>query len=212
VAEPLIIKDCALVSIATGRRAQSLRELELHLRDVEASSIFNHFWGSRLRPRFTEPEYQNDFAAWVRHELNDQVLAERLGILDPTRYHGIEELREAVLDVVEQRLGEVEFTPWVPSDAAFPFLRSQVVVFDTGLRIADVAELGERIAHLSLGSVYYHFIDARQRVEGRRDDFRAWLEQFGDSAAPLRDRLATIDPYFCSLTQLRARLGEAFGA
>ncbi len=37
---PFSVKDCALIAIATGRRAQNLRELTERLREVEANSVF----------------------------------------------------------------------------------------------------------------------------------------------------------------------------
>jgi hypothetical protein len=48
---PFCVKDCALIAIATGTRAQNLPELTERLREVEANSIFYHFWGGLLRPR-----------------------------------------------------------------------------------------------------------------------------------------------------------------
>ena len=38
---PFSVKDCALIAIATGKRAQNLRELTERLREVEANSIFS---------------------------------------------------------------------------------------------------------------------------------------------------------------------------
>ena len=72
VSEPFAIKDCALVSIATGRRAQNLRELRDNIVTIHPGSIYYHFWGVLLRPSFDDPEYNNDFAVWVRHALNDE--------------------------------------------------------------------------------------------------------------------------------------------
>jgi hypothetical protein len=59
---------------------------------------------------------------------------------------------------------------------------------------------------LSIGSIYYHVIDARRREPQREDDIRAWLQQFGDQYAVLCDRLAGLDPYFITLTELRRAL------
>ena len=49
---PFEINDCALVGIATGRRAQSLREMRDILLDIHPGSIYYHFWGGLLRPYF----------------------------------------------------------------------------------------------------------------------------------------------------------------
>ncbi len=204
--EPFGLKDCALLVIATGKSAQNLRELRDNIMTIHQGSIYYHFWGNLLRPRFDDPEYNNDFAAWVRHSLHDAIMAERLSMLDPTEYHEIDDLRQELIDLIEERLDETELVLWSKADRQFYFLRSQVVVFDTRRVIHNPEELGQTIPHLSIGSIFYHFIDARRRTPERRDDFRAWLAGFGEEYFPLIDGLAAIDPYFSSLTELRNRL------
>lgn len=93
---PFLVKDCALIALATGQSASQLEDLRDELATVDVSSIYHHFWGGLLEARFDEREYNNDFAAWARHGLHDAVLAERLAVLDPGRYHDIEELRWAL--------------------------------------------------------------------------------------------------------------------
>ncbi|MBN2762670.1 MAG: hypothetical protein JXR41_06240, partial [Bacteroidales bacterium] len=63
--------DCALIAIATGEKAQNLRELGDKLRHIHPGCIHYHFWGNLLRPQFDDPEYQNDFAVWASHSLHD---------------------------------------------------------------------------------------------------------------------------------------------
>ncbi len=208
--EPFVVKDCALAAIATGRRAQNLRELRDHLQAVHSGSIYYHFWGGLLRPRFDDPEYNNDFASWVRHALHDPRLAERLGVIDPAAFGDLEALRQEVLDSIEQRLDETEFLAWARRDQQFHFLRGQTVVFDTRKRVTRPEEMAALLPALSLGSIYYHFIDARRRAPQGLDDFRAWLGRFGDEFAALRERLAGVDPYFVTLRELRGRLTAVF--
>jgi hypothetical protein len=208
--EPFAVKDCALAAIATGRRAQNLRELRDHLQAVHAGCFHYHFWGGLLRPRFDDPEYNNDFASWVRHALHDARLAERLGVLDPAEYADVEQLRRELVDIIEQRLDETEFLAWARRDQQFHFVRAQTVVFDTRKRLARPEELADAIPSLSLGSIYYHFIDARRREPQGVDDFRAWLERFGDDFNGLRERIAAVDPYFVTLSELRERLTALF--
>jgi hypothetical protein len=207
---PLVIKDCALLAIATGRRAQTLKELRDQLLAIHPDSIYYHFWGGLLHTRFEEREYNNDFAAWARHGLHDKVLAERLSVIDAAAHADLEDLRQELVEVIEQRLDEREVLAWAPSDQQFEFIRSQAVVFRTDRRFYAPAELAAFIGQMSVGSVFYHFIDARRRNENRWDDFRNWLEAFDRRYAWLNQCLAGIDPYFTSLTDLRARLAEAF--
>jgi hypothetical protein len=178
--EPFAFKDCALAAIATGLRAQNLRELRDHLADIHLGCIYYHFWGGLLRPHFEDPEYNNDFASWARHALHDE------------------------------RIEETEYQIWARPDQQFHFVRAQTVSLDTGRRLVQPAELAAIVPQLSLGSVFYHFIDARRREPQGVDDFRAWLAQFGDAHDSLRTRLAEVDPYFINLADLRTLLTHLF--
>ena len=74
------------------------------LLDVSLGSIYHHFWGGLLRHRFDEPQYNNDFAEWVRYALQDSILAERLSIIDPAACADLESLRRELLEAIQQRL------------------------------------------------------------------------------------------------------------
>jgi hypothetical protein len=204
------VKDCALTAIATGARAQNLRELRDKLLTIHPGSIYYHFWGGLLRPSFVEPEYNNDFAAWSYHGLHDRVLAERLAVIDPTDFANMEDLRQELIEVIEERLDEIEIVPWSKSDQEFYFIRSQIVVIDTHQVIKEPRELVVLIPNLPISSIFYHFIDGRRRTEGNTDDFRAWLSGFKEDYSSLAGDLAEIDPYFSALTELRDQLAEVF--
>jgi hypothetical protein len=206
---PLIVKDCALLAIATGERAQNLKELRDRLLTIHAGCLYNHFWGGLLHPRFEEREYNNDFAAWARHALHDKMLAERLSVVDPGGA-GPEDLRAELVEIIEERLDEREVLSFVQPDQQFEFIRAQTLVFETGRRLHTPEQLAVEIGRLSVGSVFYHFIDAQRRNANRADDFRNWLDGFGAAYAPLCRCLAAIDPYFTSLTDLRRGLAETF--
>lgn len=206
------LKDCALISIATGKKAQSLKELRERLLTVSPDSIYLHFWGSLLEPRFEEREFNNDFAAWARHGLHDDILAERLAVLDPRDYPDLEALREETVSIVEERLDESEYLNWVLASEPFEFLRSQIVVFDTYQRIQRPEQLAQLLPNLSTSSLFYHFIDARRRLPEGMDDFRYWLAGFDGQYQVLSDQLADIDPYFETLTQLRQEVAAIFRA
>lgn len=206
------VVDCALAIVATGRRAQTLRELRDILRDVHPGSIYQHFWGALLRPQFASREYNNDFATWCHFSLHDNRVAERLAVIDPADFSDMEDLRQDLLDVIEARLDETELMLFAEADQQFHFVRSILVEFDTDKRVTDPRELVEVLPRLSVGSIFYHFIDARRRNPISVDDFRAWLTGLGDQYRELCDSIAEIDPYFDSLYVLRDRLTRAFAA
>lgn len=205
---PFVVKDCALIAIATGIRAQNLRELRDRLETIHPGSIYYHFWGGLLVPRFEEPEFNNDFAAWARHGLHDHILAERLAVIDPVDFPDIEALRQEVIEVIENRLYESEIVPWAKADQQFYFKRSRIVIFDTKKQIADPKMLTEVLPILSLGSIFYHFIDARRRPPEGVDDFSAWLGMFGEQYDALRNEIRSIDLSFTTLSEIRQKLAH----
>lgn len=209
---PFAVRDCALASMATGKRAFDLRELRDNLVTIHPDSIYHHFWGAMLRPRFENPEYLNDFAEWAYHGLRDKTLAERLGVIDPAESGDLEALRRELLEIVEERIDSSQPGPWYGTDRPFHFLRSQIVVFDTRRRVAGPRELGDLIPKMSVSSVFYHFIDARRRLPTSVDDFRAWLGLFGTEHGALIERLGQVDPYFATLQGLRGELAQVFAA
>jgi len=210
--KPFAIKDCDLLAIATGKRARNLKEMKDQLITIHPGCIYYHFWGGLLRPKFVDPEYNNDFASWASHSIHDQKLAERLAIIDPTDFIDIGELRQELIEVFEQRIEENEYLQNTKSLQRFHFVRSQIVVFHTHHEIKKPEELVKIIPRISVGSVFYHFIDARRRTPNGIDDFRAWLQPLGKRYSRLCDRLAELDPYFVTLTELRTRLNSALRA
>ena len=204
------VRDCALIAIATGERAETLKELRDTLVRIDRASVFHHVWGGLLGARFGEREYHNDFAGWARHGLHDRKLAERLAMVDPTTSADLDDLRRDLVEIIEDRLDESEALPWVRATQRFHFIRSQIVVFDTRIRCRTPEEMAERIPILSPSSLFYHFIDARRRSLDGSDDLRSWLASFGPRVEGLRRALAELDPYFVSLVELRDEVARVF--
>jgi hypothetical protein len=210
VQTPFAIKDCALLVVATGKRAENLRELRDILAAIHSASIYHHFWGGLLQPRFDDPQFNNDFASWCHYALHDDILAERLAMIDPTDYEDLESLRRELVEVIEDRLDEIQRPEWAKHDQQFHFMRSQIVVFDTRRSIVDPQDLADATLTMSVGSVFYHVIDARRRTPKGVDDFRSWLQSFDDDYIELCGALATVDPYFLNLNELRQQLVTVF--
>lgn len=206
--DPFVVKDCAVTALATGADAWTLRELRDRLARIPDGSLYYHFQGRRLRPVFEIREFNNDLADWSAFSLRDRVLAERLALVDPAECAGIDDLREELIDLVEERIAEVGRPGSVTASDAFHFIEAQIVVFDTHRRIRTPTELPQHCPRLSRGSVYFHFVDARYRSRDGRDDFQRWIALFGPEYEALRSRLASVDVYFSTLGELRDRLTE----
>jgi len=206
--DPFRLMDSTLTVLSVGLVAQTLRELRDHLALAPPNSITYHFHGSLLGPMFDDPEYPNDFALWARRQLHDGVLAERLAVLDALDYPSVEDLRQDVLDTLDDRLAEHDAVPQVPRGDEFRFQSSQLIVFDTGLRFETPGELARGVRGFTSGSVYYHFIEARRRPPLRLDDFSHWLNGWGAAAEPAVRGLEAIDPILWSLTELRDLIAQ----
>lgn len=205
---PFHIKDCTLAAIATGIKAQTLLELRDHLFSIPVSSIYYHFWGGRLRTSFEHREYHNDFAFWAHHNLRDDILAERLELLNPTEFPSMEELRQELIEIVENRLDEREFVPWAKLEAPFHFIRSTIVVFHTRHLIQHPQELPLLIPRLSKSSLFYHFIDSARRMPSKTDDFTNWLSEEEERYQLLITAIRKLDPYLISLADLQKKLTD----
>jgi len=204
------VKDCALLIRMSGiAPAMNLRELRDRIAECSVDVLYHHFCETTLRPTFDDPDYRNDFAVWSKLYLGDRVLAERLGVLDPYTEGGMEELRAATLDIIDDRLGELTMVPWVRHGDEFLFKQATTVVFDTGERVQQPRELASAIRRMTNGSVYYHFLEALRRPPVGKDDFSAWLQEDGEEYAPYLRSLGSIDVQFHSLAHLRRELVEA---
>ncbi|MCP4633280.1 MAG: hypothetical protein GY855_10170 [candidate division Zixibacteria bacterium] len=207
---PFVIKDCALIAIATGKRVQSLKELRNFLQTIDLNCIYYHFWSDLLRPRFDDKEFHNDFSQWIHRDLHDKILAEKVNLIDPTEFDTLEDLRLALLDVLEERLDELEIPLWASRDHRFEFIRSQIVIFNTHHTVEKPEEFVTAIANMSVGSIFYHFIDSRRRTPDAVDDFQNWIREYGEEYHDLSREIGLIDPYFSTLTELRKYLFNVF--
>ena len=204
--KPFEIKDCALIATATGNKAQNVRELKEHLKDISLNSIYYHFWGGLLRPRFDDPEYHNDFAIWVAHSLHNKILAERLAVINPNEFETLEDLRTELIETIDESLDETEYPAWARRDDQFEFIGYQIVAFDTNALVKRPVDFVNMLPKISVGSIFYHFVDGRSRNANRLDDFRNWLLDYGDRYSELNHMIGDICPYFTSLRDLRKEL------
>jgi len=212
---PFEVMDCALLTRMSGLPpAFNLRELRERIAACGENVLFHHFCETTLRGSFDNPDYRNDFAVWSKLYLEDRVLAERLGIMDPYAFPSLGELRAATLEVIDERLGESTTIPWArPGDELY-FMEATTVVFDTGIRISHPRELAASIGAMTSGSLYFHFLEARRRPPVGKDDFTAWLleNDDGEKNRPYIEALARIDFYFHTLVHLRRELTKVLSA
>ena len=204
--QPLKIKDCTVLNIATGVRAQNLKELRDALVNIHPGSITYHFWANKLRPSFEEPEYNNDFAIWAYKSLHDNKLAERLSLINPGAFSDTQDLRRKLIEVLDLSIKENRSHENSKESEKFQFTRSEIVVFDKEIVVNKPQELSNIIGELPLGSIYYHYIYTDKPSE----NIYIWLAGFGDKYKGLTLELVNLDPYFFTLQELRSRSAQVF--
>ena len=102
--DKFIVRNCTLLARMSGiKEAANLRELRERVAACGENVLYHHFCETLLRPSFDNPDYHNDFAVWAKLNLDDRVLAERLGILDPYSLGSLEMLRGAMLDILDEQ-------------------------------------------------------------------------------------------------------------
>ncbi len=204
------IKDCTLLTKMSGLSpAFNLRELRDRIASCNSHIIYHHYCESVLAPCFVYPDFHNDFAIWVNTSLDDKILAERLGILNPYQHQSMESLRQITLEIIDERLNELSVVQSVSPGREFYFMEAITVVFDTGHVIKKPEDLAETVLRMTNGSVYFHFLEARRRTPTGTDDFSLWLMDFEEQGNPYREALQSIDYMFYSLTELRHIISES---
>ncbi len=187
----------------TGKNATNLRELLQFLREMSEPALEYHLWQSRLALTQSGGEYTNDFASWAAKGLNDPNLAERLSSIDPFEYDGLTEVRDAMVELLEEYLWDFPHNSEVRPGYEFYICEASSVIMRSGFAAQTLRQFCAALRSVGLDSVYYHFFDARRRLHDRKkDDFSHWIEtNFGmrELVSAMRD----IDIFFYTLLEIR---------
>jgi hypothetical protein len=196
---------CVELRQALDHRARDERELLDRLEDVPAGSVFYHTHGYFLRHRPITTAYGNDFAAWVAVHVRDQVLAERLAVINPFELANLEDLREELMSAVHDHLLRLSTVPRVEFGEAFHFQQSHIVEVPLGTPVVSLTEFRAGLAEVDASAIYFHMVEARARLGRRSGDFAEWIRT-SLQQPDLADRIERIDAYMTSLERVRARV------
>lgn len=202
---PFVFTGCVELHQTLNLRAQDERELMDRLEDVPAASVLFHTYGYFLRHGPTTTAYGNDFAAWVAMQVRDQVLAERLAVVNPFEFESLDRLREELVTVIGDHLTRLSSVPRIEFGEPFYFQQSDVVQVALGPGVTSLAEFRNALADVDTSAIYFHMIEARARLGRRADDFSEWIRS-SLQLPVLADRVARIDAYMTSLERVRARI------
>ena len=152
VKTPFRFFECIALVMPTGKKASNLREFVELLKVVPPEVICHHLHHFFLKAVFQPWDYANDFAHWAAFGLEDFALAEKLSNLDPYSQSDIENLRETVVDIIEDHMWESPMIPWARPGSEFFFNQSLTLVVPTGIEVKNLIEFKQGLAQLQLRS------------------------------------------------------------
>lgn len=203
--EPFRFTSVVQLTEALGRRARDEQELLELLEEVPLDSIHTHTSGRLLRFEAIDAMFPNDFAAWAAREVRDQVLGERLGVIDPFDFPTLETLRNELVTTLDDHLSRIAVVPRVIHGEAFHFMRARLVEVPSGIEAHDLETFERALERVDASSIYQHLIESRTRHGIEGGDFAAWTEKELRMPELARD-LARVSPFSASLESMRTRL------
>jgi len=204
-AEPFVFMGCVELRQALDFHALDERELLDCVREVPHEAIFFHMHGYFLRHRPFTTAYGNDFARWAAVELRDQVLAERLAVVDPFSFATLDELREELVTIVQDHVRGAEVVVRLPFARGFHFQQSHLVEVPQGPRAHTLREFRDGLAVVDASAIYLHMVAGRARHGRTAGDFAEWLRSALGLTA-LAEETARIDAYLTTLERVRGSL------
>ena len=199
---PFTFVGCLELREILGRRARDERELMEELERIPAGSVYYHTHSIFLRHPRIAGGYPNDFANWVATQVRDQVLAERLAVVDPYHFPSVEELREELVSIVDSHIAALNPVPRVVFGDPLFFVQSHVLEVPTGLEARTLEDFRRCLAEVDLSAVYLHTLHARIRGEVAGGDFAHWIgQELGLEG--LAAAIGRINPYLGGLEEIR---------
>jgi len=200
--EPFVFNTERRLVELCGIKATNLKSLAQALYQVPGSSIFYHTHHLYLEHHFEKPVFYNQFALWVHDALQEEALAEGLGTIDLLAFTSIRQLRKAIVDKIEPYLSASdrpsrECPPW----DEFHFCKSKSFIMSTGIVAKDVPDFVQKLPSVTNSSLYFHFFEARLRLERPTNDFSLWLLGRGEEGLAIA--IDQLNPYSMTLDELK---------
>jgi len=202
---PFVFFGCIELRELLGLRARDERELLEQLERAPLGSVYYHTHSVFLRHHQVTGAYPNDFADWVAFQVRDQVLGERLAVVDPFAFGSLEALREELVSVIDDHIATLHPVPRVVFGDPFFFVQSHVIEVPTGMEAQSLGEFRQCLAEVDASSIYFHALESRIRRGHPHGDFAEWIDR-ALGLSPLAEEIARINPYLGGLEEIRLRM------
>jgi hypothetical protein len=196
--------QCVKLKMAAGIRAADLQELSALLKSASENSIRHHTYEYFFKGKTFE--YTNDFAQWAGEDIEARVLAENLSSIDPYSFGSLEELRAKLGEAVDSYIRDFPNPGRVFPGSEFYFQESITIVYPAGVKAVNLAEFLMALRFVNPSSIYFHFYEARARLDGK-DDFSNWIKGVLGNEE-LAAGISAIDPFMHDIEGIRGAVSD----
>ncbi|AEH22585.1 hypothetical protein TOPB45_0483 [Thermodesulfobacterium geofontis OPF15] len=197
---PFIFKSELWIPKYTGIKVYSINEFIKALKEVDKFSIFYHMYINIFNYHNLPTFYTNSISYWF-FKNGYLLLAEKLSIIDPLDYFDLEELRIALINILEKNYDK----NWNRKEKyPFYFITAEREIIECGKIAHNLDEFIEGIKKSSINSLFYHLITSRIENKTIINDYSAWLYSIGE--AKKAEKINKLDPYTLTLYEIKEEI------
>jgi len=186
-------------------KATNLSELLDALRQCPVESVFQHTFRTLQEHHFIRHGFSNDFAQWADSACNESALAEQLASVDVREFTSLEELRQALVNILQEYVQRKPGAATRLAEEPFYFCVADIVVIPTAFAPDTLPGFADGLRQVSVHSIHHHFIEARLRLKLMSNDFSQWLLEEMHLPEPAR-AVNRIDIYTATMENVRQQI------
>lgn len=205
--QPFRFFTSSLLVEITGKKAHHLKDFIKIFKEIDDSSIFYHVHNAFREYSFAPGKYSNDFARWAADDLEESALAERLSAIYIRDFTNLSDLRNKIIEIIENHLNTATEIRRAPPGREFHFLRSVAIISPTEYEVYTLSEFATALKRVGMRSLYFHFFEAHLRLRRRTNDFSNWMRHCLENEE-LAKEINALDPYFMTMDELRDKIIE----
>ncbi|MGC2528831.1 MAG: DUF5752 family protein, partial [Candidatus Acidiferrum sp.] len=157
------------------QKARNISELLESLRRCPPESVFQHTFRTLQEHHFIRHGFSNDLAHWCLSACSEPALAERLASVDVREFTDIEDIRQALIRILESYVQQNQEAATKIADEPFYFCLADLVILPTSFVPDTLPGFADGLRNVSIHSIHHHFIEARLRLKLMSNDFSQWL-------------------------------------